>query len=84
MSLSFRTRLMVWFVVTVGGLAMLAGITLAYRVEGVTERELDKTLTMIATVGSRSISTGKDRQTTADVAVLLFSGRPPGTCASFL
>lgn len=68
MSLSFRTRLMIWFVLTVGGLTMLAGITLAYRGEGVTERELDKTLTMIATVGSRSTSAGKGRPTTAGAA----------------
>jgi heavy metal sensor kinase len=48
MKLTFRTRLMVWFVLTVGGLFALAVVALAYHAERLADMELDKALTAIA------------------------------------
>jgi heavy metal sensor kinase len=61
MDLTFRSRLMVWFVLTVGGLFTLAAITLAYNAERLADMELDKALTAIAAARFDSIAPGDAR-----------------------
>ena len=60
MPVTFRTRLMVWFVLTVGILLALAAAALVYGVENLRQRQVDALLRSIAAVRAESTAGDED------------------------